>query len=289
MKPFIKWVGGKRQLLPIIKDNLPEKYNRYFEPFIGGGALFFDIEKPGNYISDINKGLINTYQTIADKNKFNALIDILSSFQYEIDKRKTLEEKSEYYYDIRSYDRKINFETEYSSEFRAGRFIFLNKTCFNGVQRENSKGYNNVPYGKHLNPTILNKEHLLKCHLLLKDTEIVNDGFESILDKAKEGDLVYFDPPYVPLPDKLSFTKYSKGDFTMENQKKLRTIIDSLHTKGVYVMISNSYSEITTELYSGYNKIMVDAKRMINRDGDNRQSIKEILVTTYPVTNIWDF
>lgn len=287
MKPFIKWVGGKRQLLPVIKQNLPEKYNRYFEPFVGGGALFFDIEKPGNYISDINSSLINTYQTIANETKLNPLIEILSTFQNEIDKRKTLEEKSEYYYEIRAYDRNINFETEYSSEFRAARFIFLNKTCFNGVQRENSKGHNNVPYGKHLNPTILNKEQILKCHSLLKNTEIVNDGFQNILVKTNEGDLVYFDPPYVPLPDKLSFTKYSKGDFDMNDQQKLRLLIDLLHEKGVYVIISNSYSELTTELYKGYNQIPVDAKRMINRDGDNRQSIKEILVTTYDVVDEW--
>jgi DNA adenine methylase len=272
MKPFVKWAGGKRQLLPTIKQYVPKKFNRYFEPFIGGGALFFNLGRTGSYISDINKELINTYQVVSNGKLIFELIDKL-----KVHKKANC---SEYYYQIRDLDKNSDFQN-LSEVDRAARFIYLNKTCFNGIQRENSKGHNNVPFGDNPNPNILDDMTLIECYRLLSKTEICHAGFETIVDKAQENDFVYFDPPYVPLPEKLSFTKYSQNDFSMEDHEKLKKTIDTLHNKGVYVMISNSYSDITEKLYADYKKIPVDATRMLNSKGNNRGAIKEMLVITY--------
>ena len=266
--PVIKWAGGKRQLLPELKRRLPASYNRYFEPFIGGGALYFDIAPFDAYISDINPELVNLYEVIRDD--VEALISDLSSH----------ENSSEYYNEIRALDRNPNY-TNISPVRKASRFIYLNKTCFNGLYRVNRKGFFNVPFGRYANPNFLNKESLYAASEVLQTTQIECASFENILNFVKKGDFVYFDPPYIPLSQTASFTSYSKEDFGMDKQVQLKSLCDKLSAMGVNFMLSNSDTPISNELYSEYNVEKIYASRSINSKADGRGKIAEIIVRNY--------
>jgi len=272
MTGFIKWAGGKRQLLEQFKPLFPKKIERYFEVFVGGGAVLFYIiqhYKPKYvFISDINEELINTYEVI--KNDVENLIK-------ELKKLKQLHNKK-VYYEIRAEDPKL-----LSSLTRASRFIYLNKTCFNGLYRVNSKGGFNVPIGSYKNPSIVMEKELREISKLLKDVEIKVMSFENITKLAKRDDFIYFDPPYYPLKKGKSFTTYTKGNFLEEEQKQLAEVFKKLDEKGCKVMLSNSNTKFIKELYKDYKIKKVKANRMINCDGKGRGKIKEVVVTNYTI------
>lgn len=273
-KPFVKWVGGKRQLLAQFRKlNLypPEKFNpqtgTYFEPFVGGGAVFFDLLPEKAFLSDLNKELVVTYNVI--KNNVIELINALK--KHKVSK--------EYFLEIRALDPKTLSDVEIAS-----RFIYLNRTCFNGMYRVNSKGGFNVPYGKHTNPLICDEENLLKVSKALKNVEINHQDYKEVLKKAKAGDFVYFDPPYHPVSKTASFTSYTAEAFLEKEQLELRDTVLELSNRGCFVMLSNSDADFINEIYSGHAGIRinkVEAGRAINSDSAKRGKVVEVLVTNY--------
>jgi DNA adenine methylase len=273
-KPFLKWVGGKGQLLSQFENLFPKKFNSYFEPFVGGGAVFFDINPKKAYINDINETLINTYLHI--KNDVEKVIKQLKKIEQDFLSKEGIARK-EYYYSIRE---KYNSLTH--SDFKKSLyFLFFNKTAFNGVYRENSKGEFNVPIGSYKNPKIVNEDNLRLVSKILSNTKITNLSFAEAVKKAKAGDFVYFDPPYYPLSKTSKFTKYSKDDFSKEDQICLRDLYVELDKKGVYVMLSNSSAPFIKELYSDFKQTPVYATRMVNSKSDRRGKITEIVITNY--------
>jgi DNA adenine methylase len=273
-KPFLKWVGGKGQLLEQFQELFPEKYNSYFEPFIGGGAVFFSLNPKKAIINDINTTLVQTYIYIKDD--VEKVIIELKKLEKEF-LSKEQEERKEFYYKIRE-----KYNSLPKDDFkRSLYFLFFNKTAFNGVYRENSKGGFNVPMGSYKNPKIVDEENLRAVSESLKHTSITNTSFADVVKKAKAGDFVYFDPPYHPVSTTSSFTSYSKDDFTKEDQIKLRDLFVELDKKGIYVMLSNSYTPFIKEIYSAYKQIPVKASRMINSKADKRGKISEIVIVNY--------
>jgi DNA adenine methylase len=273
-KPFVKWVGGKRQLLAQFRRlNLypPERFDiktgRYFEPFVGGGAVFFDLLPKEGYLSDLNKELVATYNVI--KNDVDGLIKSLK--KHKTDK--------EYFLDIRS-----QYPQSLSDLNVASRFIFLNRTCFNGMYRVNSKGGFNVPYGKYSNPLICDEDNLKKVSKALKHIEIKHQDYKEVLKKARKGDFVYFDPPYYPVSKTASFTSYTAESFLDKEQIELRDTFLELSKRGCFVMLSNSDTPFINKIYSGFKGIRiskVEAGRAINSNGSGRGKITEVLVTNY--------
>ena len=266
--PIVKWVGGKCQLMFELLKNMPKSYNRYFEPFIGGGALFFELQPENAYISDMNEELINLYSVV--RNNVCELIADLN--KHEVSK--------EYFLTIRNLDRTDEYKN-LSNVQRASRFIYLNRTCFNGLYRVNSQGQFNVPFGNYKNPRIVDENNLLNCSELLKNTEIKCADFSEILTKVKKGDFIYFDPPYVPLNETSSFTSYTKDGFDMDMQFKLREVCDELDSMGVMFMLSNSDTKFVNELYSNYEIKKVFASRAVNANAEGRGKITEVLVRNY--------
>ena len=266
--PIVKWVGGKRQLMFELLKNMPENYDRYFEPFIGGGALFFELQPDIAYISDMNEELINLYQVV--RNNVDELVADLQ--KHDISK--------EYFMEIRNIDRTEEYKN-WSDIQKASRFIYLNRTCFNGMYRVNSKGEFNVPFGNYKNPKILDENNLINCSSLLQKTEIQHADFSKILKKVKKGDFVYFDPPYVPLSETSSFTSYTKDVFDIYMQFNLRYVCDALNSMGVKFLLSNSDTKLVNELYEKYNIKKVFASRQINANADGRGKITEVLVRNY--------
>ncbi len=266
--PLVKWVGGKRQLMPELLKNMPISFKRYFEPFIGGGALFFELQPYNAYISDMNEELINLYCVVRD-NVFELITDLN---RHKITK--------EYYLKIRNLDRTKKYK-KLTNVQRASRFIYLNRTCFNGLYRVNSKGEFNVPFGHYKNPKIIDVDNLLNCSSLLKNTEIKHADFSAMLEYAQKGDFVYFDPPYVPLNETSSFTSYTKNRFDLDMQIKLKEVCDELNSMGVKFMLSNSDTAVINELYSNYRIEKVLASRQVNANADGRGKITEVLVRNY--------
>ncbi len=271
-KPFVKWAGGKTQLIGEITKHLPNVFNSYFEPFLGGGALFFNLQPSRGIISDINPELINVYEVI--KLSVEGLIEDLRTHKHE----------ESYYYKLRSADRDEDYEN-WSKIKKASRFIYLNKTCYNGLYRVNSKGYFNVPFGSYKNPKIVDENNLRACSMVLKNIDIILSDFTHIEKIINKNDFVYFDPPYKPLNKTSSFTKYYNNGFDEKKQIKLKQLCDSLTNIGAYFMLSNSYTEMITNLYKNYNINIVHAKRAINSKGNSRGKIKEVLITNYDSGN----
>src|SRR3989344_6149979 len=269
---FVKWAGGKTQLISQFTKFFPTKIERYFDVFVGGGAVAFYIiqkYKPKEvFISDINEELINTYEIIRDN-----LVDLIKSLKEHKQKH-----SKEYYYKIRALNPK-----ELNKVERASRFIYLNKSCFNGLYRVNSKGGFNVPIGSSKNPAILPEADLILISKLLKNVTIKNMSFENILDYAKSGDFIYFDPPYYPLK-KESFTTYTAGNFLEKEQEKLAEIFRELDKRGCKVMLSNSDTDFIKNLYKGYKAHIVKATRMINCDATKRGKINEVVILNYKPT-----
>lgn len=269
--PFVKWAGGKRQLISQMKYYFPKTFNKYIEPFVGGGALFFYLYR-NNLINsnailiDKNSELINTYKVI--KYKVNDLITSMGKHK----------NKQEYYYKIRGWDREHEFFNNISDVLKASRTIYMNKCCYNGLYRVNNKGQFNVPFGKYKNPNFCDEINLKAVNKALKNSKIYHRSFELCLKFAEKGDFVYFDPPYHPLSETSSFTSYTKENFGIEYQKKLFEVYRELDNRGCKLMLSNSYSEFILNLYNEYDKIILKAIRAINSNATRRGNIKEILV-----------
>ena len=274
LKPFTKWVGGKRQLLPELIELLPSSFGGYYEPFIGGGALFFELAPKQAVINDNNKELVLAYQVI--KTDVELLID-------ELKKHRDNNSK-EYYLDLRSADRDGRIYQMTDVE-RAGRILYMLRVNFNGLYRVNSKNQFNVPYGRYKNPKIVDEDNLRNISEYLNDNDIaiLNGDFETATQNAKQGDLVYFDPPYVPLSPTESFTGYTADGFGYEEQVRLRDLFVDLTKRGVYVIVSNSSAELVYELYKPFAKTIfeVGATRMINSNAKKRGKVNELLIANF--------
>lgn len=280
VKPFVKWAGGKRQLLPEIKKYIPKKINKYYEPFAGGGAVFLSMQFSKTTINDFNSELTNTY--IVVKENVDELIEKLKVHQAN--------NTSEYYYEIRSWDRSDEIKAKSDIE-RAARFIYLNKTGFNGLFRVNSQGQINVPYGRYKNPAIVNEEVLksVSAYLNKAKVKILNGDYAKALTGVKSGDFIYLDPPYAPVSDdKQSFVGYTLNGFNNYDQERLRDTFNDLTEKGAYVMMSNSSVPLIHELYADYadTTVIVKASRNINSKGSERDKVNEVLIMNYDYKNI---
>ena len=262
--PFLKWVGGKRQLIPSLERMLPRRMNRYFEPFVGGGALFFHLKPVKAALFDINRELIDTYRSVRDV--VEGLIGELRSMPHS----------EEHFYALRNVR-----PDELSVVQRAARMIYLNRTGFNGLYRVNREGRFNVPFGRYANPTICDPENLRACSASLKGAEIVSRSFDEIEEIAAPGDFVYFDPPYVPASPTASFTSYAADGFRMADQERLANLFRRLAERGVNAMLSNSDTPITRELYEGCFGQRVMARRNVNCDPTRRGAVGELVVTNY--------
>jgi len=275
-KPFVKWVGGKRQLLKQFRkmDLYPPHdfdpiHNTYYEPFAGGGAVFFDLLPKKAVLSDLNKELVVTYNVI--KNNIDELITSLKKHRYE----------KEYFLKVRAKNMNKLSDLEIAS-----RFIFLNRTCFNGMYRVNSKGQFNVPFGKYNNPTICDEDNLRKVSKALQDVKINVEDYKKVLNKVQKGDFIYFDPPYYPVSKTASFTSYTKEGFLDKEQIELRNTFLELHKRGCFVMLSNSDTPFINKIYKeieneGVKINKVRAGRAINSNGSKRGKINEVLITNY--------
>lgn len=272
LQPFTKWTGGKRQLLPVIRELMPKTYNRYFEPFVGGGALFFDLAPKDAVINDFNAELINCYQQIKDNPQ--ELIEILKVHQEYNSK--------EYYLDLRSADRdeRIDMMSEVQ---RAARILYMLRVNFNGLYRVNSKNQFNVPYGRYKNPKIVDEELISAISVYINNNqlEIKVGDFEKAIVDVRTGDFVYFDPPYIPLSETSSFTSYTHEGFSFADQVRLRDAFKRLSDTGAYVMLSNSSSALVEELYKDFNIHYVEATRTNGAKSSSRGKISEIIVTNY--------
>ena len=272
LQPFTKWTGGKRQLLPVIRELMPKKYNRYFEPFVGGGALFFDLAPKDAVINDFNAELINCYQQIKDNPQ--ELIEILKVHQEYNSK--------EYYLDLRSVDRdeRIDMMSEVQ---RAARILYMLRVDFNGLYRVNSKNQFNVPYGRYKNPKIVDENLVsaISTYLNNNQIEIKKGDFEKAVLDVQPGDFVYFDPPYIPLSETSAFTSYTHEGFSYDDQVRLRDTFKKLSDTGAYVMLSNSSSFLVEELYQDFNIHHVEAIRTNGAKSSSRGKISEIIVTNY--------
>ena len=274
-RPFVKWAGGKRQLIPILNQHLPENFDSFFEPFLGGGAMLFNIirKNPNQkcQISDLNSDLILTYVTIRDK--VEELIPSLKNHS-----KNYFKNSKSYYYKIRDSEPKNQVE-------KASRLIFLNRTCFNGLYRVNSKGKFNVPLGRYTNPNIVNETNLRSVSHFLKSKNIIIScsDFSSILKDAHKGDFVYFDPPYQPVSSTANFTSYTNRNFTFDDLERLAVLCQKLDSKGCKFMLSNSNSEEVLEIFSKSNwKIFeIEANRTINSDSRKRTGHSELLIKNY--------
>ena len=294
VKPFIKWAGGKGQLLKEIKKLYPfenKKIDKYAEPFIGGGAVLFDIltnyDIKKAYISDVNKELINIYKVI--QNKAEDLITFLKKFEEDYLPLEN-EERKEYYLQKREeYNNwKKRYNAENIEEMGAALFIFLNKTCFNGLYRVNKKGEFNVPMGAYKNPKICDEENLRNISILLKNVEIICADYTKSENFIDENTLVYFDPPYRPLTETASFTSYTEFSFNDEEQIRLAEFIKTLNSKNIKVILSNSDPKninqddnFFDDLYKGFNIRRIGASRMINSKGSSRGKITELLINNF--------
>ena len=278
--PFVKWVGGKRQLLKQFKElglyppgGFNPLKNTYYEPFVGGGAVFLDLLPQKAVLSDMNKELVTTYNVI--KNNVDKLITKLKIHQKNNSK--------EYFLKVRSQN--VN---RFSDVGVAARMIYLNRTCFNGLYRVNKSGGFNVPYGKYKNPLICDEENLKKLFKILKGIKVKHQDYQKTILNVKKGDFIYLDPPYAPLSPTSSFTSYTKDGFGEQQQIELRDTFYELHKKGCFVMLSNSNSDFINKIYGELTKrskkikiIKLNANRMINSKATGRGKIKEVLVVNY--------
>lgn len=268
--PVVKWVGGKRQLLPEITKYIPS-FSTYYEPFVGGGALLFELQPQKIVINDFNSELINTYQVIKD-NVEGLIVDLQKH-----------QNNAEYFYQIRELDREYCVYTKLSPLERASRLLYLNKTCFNGLFRVNKSGEFNSPFGNYSNPNIVNDITLRAVsHYLnsINATFLVGD-FETALNGIKKNSFVYFDPPYDPISNSSSFTGYTLGGFDSKEQIRLKCLCDKLHNKGVKFLLSNSATDFIKDLYKEYKIEIVKAKRAINSNALLRGEIDEVLIRNY--------
>jgi len=280
--PFVKWAGGKSQLLEQFEPLFPVQFNRYVEPFVGGGAVFFHLYSQGRIddgviLNDLNEELTTCYEVIRDK------VDDLIG---ELRRHESFKMEESYFYEVRKWDRRPDFHERGPVE-RAARMMFLNKTCYNGLYRVNSRNQFNVPFGRYKNPTICDEENLRAVSQALQGVELHSEDFERCVEWAERGDFIYFDPPYHPLSETASFTSYTKEDFTKDDQTRLEKVFRQLDEMGCQVMLSNSCTPFIQDLYDSntYKKVEVNARRAISCKGDGRSSIPELVILNYELHN----
>jgi DNA adenine methylase len=263
--PILKWAGGKGQLLPELLRRVPAKFGTYHEPFVGGGALYFALWSLGRVrravLSDVNADLIGTYEAVRDD--VEAVIAALRAHRNE----------ASYFYEVRALDPAALTPAE-----RAARVIYLNKTCFNGLYRVNSRGLFNVPFGDNPGATICDGEGLRAASRALGDADLRCESFDTVAARAKRGDFVYFDPPYQPLSKTAYFTAYARDGFGEAEQRRLAEVFGRLGRRGVHVLLSNSDAPFTRRLYASFRHDVVDARRAINSKGTRRGKIAELIV-----------
>ncbi len=266
-RPFLKWAGGKTKLIPQYSHYFPQKFSTYYEPFLGGGAIFFHLLPRRAVLFDINPELVNVYCCVRDR-----VDELIQRLQDHRDRH-----CQDYYYFIRA----CTFSSDVE---RAARMIYLNKTCFNGLYRENSKGQFNVPMGRYKNPGIFDPELLYAVAIALRNAEIAVTPFETVLECATSSqDFVYFDPPYYPISNTSNFTAYNRHAFKPQDQIRLRDAVVELASRGVQVMVSNSDCPFIHDLYQDFNRYPILAARSINSNGNRRGKITELVITSYPV------
>lgn len=270
--PFLKWAGGKRQLLDRISERMPQNYNNYYEPFIGGGAVLFGLQPGRALINDINESLINTYKVIANSPK--QFIECVKEIDSKIG-----EDGKTYYYSLREHYNDKLMKDEFDIEL-AALFVFINKHCFNGLYRVNGKGLFNVPYNNSKRESI-DEESIVAVSDYLKDVTIMSGDFEVACQSAGNGDFVFLDSPYAPLNPK-SFESYTKEGFDIESHKRLARVFDELTERGCYCMLTNHNTDFINSLYGnkGYKIDVVSVKRMINSDASKRTG-EEVIICNY--------
>jgi len=266
--PFLKWAGGKRRLLKQYAPYFPSRSSvrRYYEPFIGSAAVFFHLQPENAHLSDVNKRLVDIYRVV--QQDVEGLIEALKVHRNERD----------YYYHVRALD-----TAKLSQAEKAARLIFLNRTCYNGLYRENSRGQFNVPFGRYDNPKICDQVRLRRASLALQGVDLIVDDFAQVVELAGPGDFVYFDPPYEPLSATSNFTSYNRHGFDQDDQRRLAAVVDQLTGRGCHVMLSNSSAPLIVELYDRpqYRLVPVLARRNINSKAERRGPVKELLILNY--------
>lgn len=272
MRSFVKWPGGKAQLLPELRQRMPKSIGTYVEPFAGGAALFFDRQPQQALLNDANPKLMNLYIQVRDHK--SELVGRLASYETEYNTLTTISAKQDFYYQSRSIFNSRDFETNLTVQ-DAARFVFINKSCFNGLYRENKAGQFNAAFGWKSNIILYDEDNLTDCSSALQDALIMSGDFEDACRDLTAGDFVFFDPPYDS-----TFDAYQGIGFSKEDQKRLCCLFQSLTERGVYCMLSNSNTEFIAGLYSGYSFEKVSAKRMINRNGNGREG-EELIITNY--------
>lgn len=268
--PFLKWVGGKRQIMPLILERIPQKYSTYCEPFLGAGAVLFELQPEKAIINDFNGELINTYRVI--KTNVNTLIEDLKKHRNDPD----------YFYQVRSKDRSAAFEQLTDVE-RASRIIYLNKTCYNGLYRVNNTGQYNTPFGKYKNPNIVNEAVLKAVSRYLNGCKIkiTNGDYAAVLRNIPGDSFVYLDPPYHPLSSSANFTGYVKGGWGEDQQTRLKHVCDRLTAKKIKFLLSNSATAFIKNLYKDYTIDIITANRAVNSDSSKRGAVEEFLIRNY--------
>ena len=270
--PFVKWAGGKRQLIPQIRERMPEQFNNYYEPFVGGGAVIFELLPENAVINDINRALINAYQMICEHPQ---------AFLLEINRldKEMWEDGKAYYYSLREHYNDKLMKGEFDVEL-AALFVFINKHCFNGLYRVNGKGLFNVPYNNSRRSSV-DEKSIMEISEFLKDVTIISRDFEAACEGAGAGDFVFIDSPYAPL-NPTSFESYTKEGFDIESHRRLANLFDELTARGCYCMLTNHNTELINELYGnkGYTIDVVSVKRMINSDASNRVG-EEVIICNY--------
>lgn len=272
VKPFFHWVGGKRELISRYPNIFPETFNTYFEPFLGGGAVFYHLQPAKAVLGDINEEMIQTYNAVKDN--VDGVIEVLKMLKARHSK--------EFYYALRNVDREAWWKTVDNVDV-AARFLFLNRTGFNGLYRINKSGYNNVPIGSSLNKTIFNEKELRYTSQFLKKHKFTTQSFLDIEPLVKAGDFVYLDPPYAPLTPTANFTSYSKEGFGWFEQKQVADLCKRLDAKGALFLASNSDTPALRELYEGFNIYGINISRRMNSNPDKRGDVGEVLIANYEV------
>lgn len=276
MKPLIKWVGGKRHIAPILEAHLPEDWSRgaYYEPFIGGAAMYLHLKPKKAFLSDVNEKLVGFYKNVKtnEKTLSKTIIGLAQAFDNESD-----ESKKEYFLKLRAM-----FNSGNAAEIKTSSLLFvLNKLCFNGLYRENSKGEFNVPFGQKKQFPAIDLEGFRDASLLLKGATIRASDFEGSLVEAKAGDFAYLDPPYIPVSASSSFTSYSTGGFNLDSQNRLAKVMHTMSQNGVRVMLSNSATDVTREIFKGLRQVEISAPRMVSAKSSGRGSIAELVIMNY--------
>ena len=275
-KPFVKWAGGKRQIIDKLLKHIPLDYNTYYEPFVGGGALLFELSPKNAVINDSNKELMNVYKMISTDKGYESVVKLLNTYEKKHDEK--------FFYQIRNLDKDKDKYLKLTDAERAARTIYLNKTCFNGLYRVNSKGEFNVPFNKKLKVNTYDSENMILAYVYFQanNVKMLSVDFEEAVKDAQKGDFIYFDPPYDSENDK-TFNSYTEDGFGKEEQRRLAKVYKELSDRGCYVMLSNHNTTLVNELYKDFNINVITAKRNINSKGNKRGKVEEVIITNYIV------